>query len=202
MKRNVEIFIEGGGEGKTRHNLRLGFSEFIGGFSTLSGRSDKPRINCCGSRDKAFEKFYDEVIKNPSQISLLLVDSEGPVTQSPVDHLRSRDNWDFSGIDPDHVHLMVQAMEAWFMTDKDALKEYFKQGFKENALPRRPDVEEIPKDDLKASLNNAASSTTKGEYREIRDGSEILKLINRDKIKTTKHGKFFFDKLEEIFSSL
>ena len=42
---------------------------------------------------------------------------------------------------------MVQCMEAWFLADKDSLAAYYGNNFKQNALPARPDIENIAKDD-------------------------------------------------------
>lgn len=202
MKKRVQIFIEGGGKGKSRKELRHGFSKFIGEFSTHNGRPNKPQITMCGPRNKAFDLFINEIKFEPEKIILLLVDSEGPVTSTPVIHLDTRDGWDFTGIDHEKVHLMVQTMEAWFMADKEAIKKHYGNKLNENALPNRLNVEEIPKDDLKPALELAGRPTPKLGYREIRDGSGILYYLDREKVKTTTHGKLFFEKLEEIFSAM
>lgn len=199
MRKKVIVHIEGGGDKKTsKQILRRGFSKFIGRFKTGQGKEMHPSTPCWGSIDETFKKFRSAVFENPDAYNLLLVDSDAQVVAEPVDHLP----YEFDGIDPSTIHLMVQAMEAWFMVDKDALKKYYGPDFKENNLPQRTNVEEIPKDELKPSITAAARSTTKGDYREIRDGSRILELLDREKVKQTTHGKRFFDKLEEIYSSM
>ncbi len=199
----VIVHIEGGGDSKnSQQPLRLGFKELIGEYSARTRQSLRPRIACWGGRDRTFKKFKGACTDNPETIHLLLVDSEGPVNTSPIQHLITRDRWDFTGIDHDMIHLMVQTMEAWFMADKEAIKNYYGNRLNERALPNRRNVEDIPKDDLKPSLARSGSATRKGGYREIRDGSGILYYLDREKVKTTLHGKRFFEKLEEIFSTM
>jgi hypothetical protein len=57
----------------------------------------------------------------------LLVDSEGPVGKgsTPAVYLSARDGWDFTVLRDNHVFLMVQAMEAWFLADRRALADYY-----------------------------------------------------------------------------
>jgi hypothetical protein len=44
---------------------------------------------------------------------------------------------------------MVQAMEAWFLADREALAEFYGNGFSAQNLPGSPtNIEAIPKDDL------------------------------------------------------
>ena len=66
-------------------------------------------------------------------------------------------------------------MEAWFLADKDNLATFFGRGFNANALPRNPDIEEIPKNDLLTGLKNATRRCRpKGEYSKGRHSFEVL----------------------------
>ena len=81
---------------------------------------------------------------------MLLVDSEAPMlaaaqpgdASQPEDrkrwqpwlHLKQRkgDDWDKpTGSEDLQCHLMVQCMEAWLLTDRETLKVFFGQGFKD-----------------------------------------------------------------------
>jgi len=200
--KEVVLFIEGGGDSKrSRQPLRLGFRAFVGSFPSGVNNSRRPRIVLCGTRRNAFDQFRLNS-GSPESCCLLLVDSEGPVQSLPAEHLRITDKWQFESIDPEMVHLMVQAMEAWFIADKAALQEYYGNEFNVNALPKRQEVEEIPKEDLKPSLREATKSTTKGKYHEIKHASEILERLNRDTIrKAAPHCNRLFRKLEEIYNA-
>ena len=76
-------------------------------------------------------------------------------------------------------HLMVQIMESWFLADKKTLAKYFGKGFNEGALPKREDIEAIPKADVLKGLENATRQTeTKGTYSKGSHSFEILALID------------------------
>jgi hypothetical protein len=78
---------------------------------------------------------------------------------------------------------MVQAMEAWFHADKDALGEYYGQGFRLAGLSQRPDVENIPKADLFAGLQRATKDCKKGEYSKGEHSFQILAQIDPAKVR-------------------
>lgn len=78
---------------------------------------------------------------------------------------------------------MVQAMEAWFIADIDALKKFYGKGFRENSIPRNTNVEKIDKDSLEPSLKQATRHTSKGEYKKIQHASKLLGLLNVAKVR-------------------
>jgi hypothetical protein len=103
---------------------------------------------------------------------------------APATHLHERDKWDFAHLPREQVFLMVQAMEAWFLADRDALAAYYGQGFRLNALPGdERHIEAIPKDDLVPSLEDASRATkTKGQYHKTRHGFALLAMIDPIKV--------------------
>ncbi|WP_414567617.1 DUF4276 family protein [Nostoc sp. CCY 9925] len=187
MVKEVRIYIEGGGDGKnTKALIRQGFSQFFKPVVEIA-KSQKIKwdITICGSRNNALRDFRNALKSHPEAFNVLLVDAEASVTtQSPWEHLKSRDNWDTPpSIDDSHCHLMVQAMEAWFMSDMATLKTFYGQGFKENAISKNANVESIDKDSLEPSLKAATRSTTKGEYHKIKHASKLLELLDVDKVR-------------------
>ncbi len=78
---------------------------------------------------------------------------------------------------------MVQTMEAWFMADIDALRQYYAQKFQESAIPKNPNVEEIEKARLESALEAATRNTSKGEYHKTRHASQVLGRLNVDRIR-------------------
>lgn len=188
MVKEIRIYIEGGGEGKdTKASLRQGFSSFFKELvQVVQSKKIKWNITLCGSRNNAFRDFKNALATHPDAFVILLVDSEAPVVkQSPWEHLKSRDNWDApTGVDETHCYLMVQAMEAWFMADIDTLKRFYGQGFKENAIPKKSNVEKIEKDLLEPRLKAASRDTkSKGEYQKIQHASTLLKMLDVDKVR-------------------
>jgi hypothetical protein len=112
--------------------------------------------------------------------NLLLVDAEGPVNhRSPWQHLKARvgDGWDRPGVGDERCHLMIQAMEAWLIADREALRDYYGQHFHENALPDNRNVEQIEKDRLLRSLDEATRHSRKGKYHKTRHAPELLERI-------------------------
>ncbi|MDF0552275.1 DUF4276 family protein [Kamptonema sp. UHCC 0994] len=171
MVKEIRIYIEGGGDSEeTKTLLRQGFSSFFNPIIKIV-RSKKIgwKIIMCGSRNNAFRDFKNALEDHPDAFIILLVDSEAAIKkQTPWEHLKSRDNWDAPGVDDTHCHLMVQAMEAWFIADVEALKKFYGQGFKENSIPKNLNVETIDKDSLEPSLKAATRDTkSKGEYHKI-----------------------------------
>lgn len=73
---------------------------------------------------------------------------------------------------------MVQCMEAWFLTDKANLADYYGNGFNQSALPRNPRIESIPKSDIFSGLDRATAATTKGGYHKTQHAFEILESLD------------------------
>ncbi|MBL8292126.1 MAG: DUF4276 family protein [Bryobacterales bacterium] len=182
----MTVFVEGGGD----HNkalqteCRRGFSQFFR-KAGLEGRM--PRVVACGGREQAYKDFRTAHEKGDGNPAVLLVDSEGPVNQeSPWEHVRLRagDGWDRpQGASEDQLHLMVQAMEAWFHGDREELRRFYGQSFRENALSSRPDIESTPKADLISGLRNATKDCPKGEYSKGGHSFKLLERIDPTKVR-------------------
>ena len=119
---------------------------------------------------------------------MLLVDSEDLVAQwgKCWRHLRERqgDEWKKpAGVTDAQCHLMVQATEAWFFADPEALERYYKQGFQANSLPKRQNVEEIPKGQHIPALEAATRHSQKGVYHKTRHLPDLLGEINAAKVR-------------------
>ena len=78
---------------------------------------------------------------------------------------------------------MVQVMESWFLADKDALEAYFGQGFRRQALPANPNVEQVSKQDVERGLERASDGTGKGRYRKGADSFGILERLDPAKVR-------------------
>ena len=195
----IKLFVEGGGNSQTMQGkFREGFISF---FRRAGLGRRMPKVRACGSRQRTYRKFQSEIRKAPSnQLSLLLVDSEGPVAKHHTtwQHLRHQDGWKQPvGATDDSAYLMVQFMESWFLADRDALAEYFGQGFNGKALPSNPNIEDIPKDDVLSGLEAATrQSSTKGKYGKGKDSFIILARIDPDKVSAASpHAKKLIDTL-------
>ena len=162
-----------------------------------------PSVIACGSRDAAFGDFKVGH-RDSREIAILLVDSEGPVTaDTSWQHLQHRDSWDRPpDTETDQCHLMVQIMESWFLADREALANFYGPGFRSAAIPKWPEIEEVPKEDVLSNLGRATSGTTKGSYSKGRHGFEILGTLDPNKvINASPHAKRFVNSLLQFASS-
>jgi len=176
----VTIFFEGGGDKEaTQSKCREGLSKYC---AKLKPQGSRLRIVAGGGREQTFDKFRTASLNSRSgEASVLLVDSEGPLmADTPVEHLRIRDGWEFATLLNYKVFLMVQTMEAWFLADREVLVSYYDGGFLLNSLPGSPtDIESIRKEDVEAALRKATKKTkTKGEYHKINHGAALLASID------------------------
>ncbi len=200
MVKEIRIYCEGGS--KRRDLFQQGMGVFLGELVSIA-RSKKIRwkLIACGSRSKAYESFQLAMLTFPEVLNVLLVDAESPVKLPAWQHLKQQDNWPLEqGLDP-QCHLMAQAMEAWLMTDLDTLRSYYGQGFNASSIPQTHDVEQIPKDRLKAALKMASRQTSKSEYNEIKHAGEILQKLNVAKVRqAAPHCERLFKTLMEKMS--
>ena len=179
MVSGIRIYVEGGGDGSdTKALVREGFGEFLGQLRDAAReRRTRWAIVACGSRNSAFDDFETACRTHRESFNDLLVDSEGPVSGVPREHLQRHDGWT-TPMPDDHFHLMVQTMEAWLIADISALERFYSDGFLSNSLPRNPDVEQIDKSQLESALKHATSNTQKGRYHKIRHGARLLGLTD------------------------
>jgi len=180
---SMQIFVEGGGDAKTTlTKCRQGFAEYC---AKLAPHKHRPSIVACGGRQQAFDRFRTAILNSGTgEQFALLVDSEGPVTsRTAVEHLQTRDGWDFASLRNFDVFLMVQAMEAWFLADRETLAAFYDGGFLANRLPgSATSIEIIPKDDLEPKLKHASRQTQKGEYHKTKHGFAILAQLDPSKV--------------------
>lgn len=198
----IRIYCEGGGKGpNTRGPFRSGLRQF---FRSVVALAQEKRVGFdlipCGSREQTYRHFKTALAAHPKAFNVLLVDAEAPVAQSLQNswkHLEVQDGWDSMNCAEDHCYLMVQAMEAWFIADRDALQKFYGQGFNANSIPKNRNVEEIAKDQLEAALRKASKKTQPGEYQKIRHGAKLLARIESKKVRqASQHCDRLFTTLE------
>lgn len=193
----MKLYVEGGGDSHLlRTACRQGFTTFLE-RAGLTGHM--PRIVASGGRQQAYDD-YCTAIENGEE-ALLLVDSEAPVAQVaqpgdgndevsrqawlPWSHLKTRDNWDMPANGEElQCHLMVQCMETWFLADREVLKGYFNQGFKDNQLPAANNpIETVAKKQVYDSLANATHNCkTKTQYGKGEHSFKLLALVDPAKV--------------------
>ena len=180
MVKEIRLYVEGGGNKDSRNELRKAFNSYFRELAQKGRDKGIPlRTIPCGNRNSTYEDFAKAIEDHRDAFVALLVDSEGPVSQTPWQHL----NWNPCGKNDDHCHLMVQMMEAWFIADVAKLKEFYGRGFNENAIPRDKDIERIEKSRLDSALKEATRNTSKKTYDKTRDAPRLLAIISAAKVR-------------------
>ncbi len=197
---SVRVYVEGGGDQKHTDNATACRSGFRQLFEKLGLPARRLSVIACGSRRQTYRDFCKAVQQVTRQqrddFIILLVDSEGPVgAPSAWAHLIARDGWQPPvGATEDQAQLMVQCMEAWFLADREALTEFYGQGFLEGSLPGQPNIEQILKRSLLPMLEHASRPTLKGPYHKTRHGFALLALINPQRVReASAHASRLFD---------
>ena len=199
--RELRIYCEGGGDGpKTKVPFKIGMKAFLHPLNDLA-RSARIRFDVivCGGRQSAYDSFKNGLRQYPNAFNVLLVDAEAPVaaTKTPWQHLKARDGWDALACSDEQCFLMVQTMEAWFIADIEALKQFYGKDFNANALPKNHLIETVVKNELEPALIKASKQTTAGEYKKIKHGAKLLSLIDSSKVrKASPHCDRLFTTLE------
>lgn len=202
----IRIYVEGGGDSAdSKAIFRRGIGEFLRELrSAARQRTIRWDIIVCGGRDQACEDFQTALRTHRDAFNVLLVDSEGPVTTSPWDHLRMRDGWTRpEGVSDDQCHLMVQSMEAWIVADIETLRTYYGQGFNANPLPRSPSIESVDRGRIADALTTATRNTSKGRYHKIHHAAAILERLDVARVRqAARHCDRLFTTLHRKMSEL
>ena len=181
MKREIRIYFEG------NRKLRLGLGEFLSSIrNAASAKKLGWQLIASGSRTNTIKNFRVALRDHPEAFNILLVDAEEAVFHSSWDHLRGRNelNWPKQDDLADtHCHLMVQVMEAWFIADIEALRNYYGQGFNENAIPKDREVEKIGKDKIESALIGATRNTSKREYHKTHHAPKLLSKLSVERVR-------------------
>jgi hypothetical protein len=156
------IYIEGGGVGAGSKDVdircREGFRKLLENCG-FSQQRRMPRLVPCGGRDTAFSNFkIAQKSRSVGDFVGLWVDSEEPLRdlERAWNHLSRRDKWTQpEGAIDEQVLFMTTCMETWFLADRSALKEYFKDELQESALPPLNALENRNRQDVQDGLVHA-----------------------------------------------
>jgi hypothetical protein len=196
----IRIYVEGGRGKESRADFRRAFSVFLDTVRNCAQRKGiQWRVVPSGSREQTYEAFVRALRDHPSAHVLLLVDAERPVTSPPREHLAGgEDRWELSSATDSQCHLMAEVMESWFLADPAALEAFYSQGFMIGQIPKRKNVEEVPKAEVEAVLKSSTGKTKKGEYHKTRHGPAILESLDPARVRArAPHCDRLFETLME-----
>jgi len=184
----VSIFVEGGANRKDlRARCRQGFSTLL----RKAGIQAPFQVIPCGS--KAYDDFCSALQgRGADGVPLLLVDSEGPVqpNHGAWQHLNKRPQ----GVRDEQAQLMAQCMETWIVTGRAQLKERYGVGFRESALPKRPDLEAVAHHEMQKNLAVA----TDGAYHKGEHSFTLLAGLDPAELRKLPRARQFFEAVEEL----
>lgn len=199
----VRVYVEGGGTYRAdQTQLRESFTKLLGG---VLGDLPKPKTITCGGRSNAFDDFRNALAANRDALCLLLVDSEGPVKlgESPWAHVRARtgDGWERpASVGDDQLHLMVETMETWIVSDLDALRRVYGPAVDAGSLPKE-NLEGVPRRDLLQKLSRALRDTRK-EYTKS-TGCLLIGQVDPRRLEAScPHAARFFEHLRQVCAAL
>ena len=184
MVSRVVIHFEG------HSNLKFGFGKLFGEHKERA-RQNGIRFDMIagGSNAETVKDFLRSCRRNPSDLNVLLIDSEGPALSAAeaIRALRSRSYWDANAAPEDwQLNFMVQAMEAWFIADPQAMARYFGDGFAAGRLPNPQNAESVSPNGLTDSINQALrgiGGRRRKKYDKARDGARLLALIDEPTVR-------------------
>jgi Domain of unknown function (DUF4276) len=198
----IRIYVEGGGGKDSKARMRQAFSQFLAeSRDAARQRRAQWSVILCGSRDDTFKAFQNGVRSHPDADVYLLVDAEQEVAGTPREHLGAREPWDHSAVSEDQCHLMAQVMESWFLADPAALERFYGPKFGAGQIPKRKNVEEVPKDEVMSALDRASRSTQRGPYHKIHHGAPILESLDPSLVRSrAPHCERLFNTLAKVLA--
>ena len=199
MVSRVVIHFEG------HSNLKIGFDKLFGNHKERA-RQKRIRFDMIagGANAETVKDFLRSCRRNPSDLNVLLIDSEmsAPSADEAIRALRSRRYWDANVSTEDgQLNFMVQAMEAWFIADPQAMARYFGNGFAVGRLPHPQNAESIHPNGLTDSINQALrgiGGRRRKKYDKVSDGARLLALIDEA---TVRRNCPAFGRLTDFLSS-
>lgn len=204
VNRFVRVYIEGGAKGRTADNdFRRCWRKFLNELHDLArslGYQGLDVVRGTG-RGHAYKSFVKHEKQYPRDLCVLLVDSETAVPDGrhvwDVVANREGDQWSRPAWATErHLYLMTQFVETWLLTDVDALKRFFKNGFNAKGL-YNTDLENRSKEDIEDALLKATRDVKKGKYRHGQ-AHEIIELVRPERVRTLTHGQRLFDVLSSL----
>ena len=178
----IKLYIEGGGDSPMQDTeFRAAWAAFFekAGLGKLRKR---PATFRGSGREQTFDAYKTAVrMRRSDELPLLLVDSEDLVApdQSVWAHLKARDNWEKpSGAGDQDAFLMIACMETWFVADRAALKRFFHDCWRDNALPQWPDLEAVEKTKVFDALARATAGCGDKQYAKGKVSFDLLKVID------------------------
>ena len=187
-------------------NKKRGWKKFLIELHDLARQSGYQGVEVVRGkgRSNTFHRFTNHRMEFPTDLCVLLVDSETPVaSETPVWNVvktRTGDGW----IKPAwateaNLYLMVHFVETWLLTDPAALIKFFGSKFDTNLLPKTL-IESRSKNDINKALRRATRNCKSGPYSHGH-AHRIIEHVKPEKVKTLFHGKRLFEEMTKLITA-
>ncbi len=199
----VKIYIEGGGDGVALDaKFRRGWTKFF----EKAQLPKMPSIVRGKGRTNTFDLYQTAVVtRGADELPILLVDSEDlPATgHSAWQHLRARpaDGWVRpAGAGDSDAFLMICCMETWFLADRQTLKKFCMQGYKEDKIPKWPNLERISKEQVFDALDRATVASDRPYAKGARSFELLAEIDANEVAQNCAAAKLLLDRLRILLS--
>ena len=182
MVTTIRVYIEGDSQ------LRPGFVRFFDRhIRQARERGIRFNIRLTGSKEKTLGAFMIANQENPSDLNVCLIDSDrsddGTLWQELLRRRDRHPRWRrLQRLERKQAHWMIQAMEAWFLADRAALRRYYGQQLRERAIPGSESTVENTSDPA-SILKAATRNTRKGRYHKTQHAPDLLEAVDVDKVR-------------------
>jgi hypothetical protein len=198
LVKEIRIYFEGAPA------LRPGFRSFLDAVYEAA-RIKKVRIQLIAGEARPVHDFSLALKTHPDSANFLLMDAEKVDDGALIASLKARNDWKpppGMAVQDSSLNFMVALMEAWFLPERDALKHYYGDRFKEARLPANPKVEEISPSDVIHGMEEASQESSKGKYHKTRHAPDLLKEVNPLLVRATaNHCERFFSQLLAVINA-
>jgi hypothetical protein len=178
---SATIYLEGGGSGPDSKDLhsrcREGFAKLL---QKCGFKGRMPRLVACGSRGAAFEDFQTALAgRSGGNYLAIWIDSEDPVAnlERTWEHLKRRDGWPKpAGATDEQVLFMTTCMETMIVADHTALRDHYRAGLQQSALPPLIDLETRGRHEVQDQLAHATRHCSNAYAKGKRSFEVLAKL--------------------------
>lgn len=204
----VRFYIEGGSTGGYADlDFRRGWRKFLAELHELARKSGYHGVEVVRGkgRGNAFRRFTRHRAEYPTDLCVLLVDSETAVPKNAnvwnVVKNRTGDGWiKPKWVNEANLYLMVHFVETWLLTDPDALKTFFGSKFDGSQLPDTI-LESRSKSDIEKALKKATRLCKSGPYSHGH-AHRVIEYVRPERVKTVFHGKRLFDEMAKLITGI